>query len=152
RSATAFVGPLTFQALSSHPVHVDLLDPGTESVMGHIELARWSDLILVAPATADFIARLAHGFADDLLTTLCLASSAPLLLAPAMNQQMWAADATQANCALLRNRGVRLAGPAEGSQACGETGPGRMLEPPALVDAVIAAFASGSLAGLRVLV
>jgi len=131
--AQAFVTPLTFQAVSGHPVHTALLDEAAESGMGHIELARWADQVLVAPATASFIARLAHGLADDLLSTICLATTAPLVLAPAMNQQMWLNPATQANCALLRERGVTLAGPATGSQACGETGPGRMMEPADLV-------------------
>ena len=136
RGAQAFVTPLTFQALSGHPVHTELLDAAAEAGMGHIELARWANRVLVAPATADFIARLAHGLADDLLTTLCLATTAPLLLAPAMNQQMWANPATRNNCALLQERGVRLIGPDSGSQACGETGPGRMTEPAELVAAL----------------
>lgn len=126
--ALAFVTPLTFQAVSGHPVHTELLDEASEAGMGHIELARWADQVLVAPATANFIARLAHGMADDLLTTVCVATAAPVMLAPAMNQQMWLNAATQANCEILRNRGIALAGPASGSQACGETGPGRMLE------------------------
>jgi len=135
RGAQAFVTPLTFQALSGHPVHTQLLDAAAEAGLGHIELARWASRVLVAPATADFIARLAHGLADDLLTTLCLATTAPLVLAPAMNQQMWANPATRHNCALLQERGVRLIGPDSGSQACGETGPGRMTEPAELVAA-----------------
>ncbi len=139
RGAQAFVTPLTFQALSGEPVHTELLDAAAEAGMGHIELARWADLVLVAPATADFIARLAHGLADDLLTTVCLASAAPLVLAPAMNQQMWANAAVQANCAILRERGVRLVGPETGSQACGDTGPGRMTEPADLVTALFPA-------------
>jgi len=149
--ATAFVTPLTFQALSGHPVHTEFLDADAEAGMGHIELARWADLVLVAPATADFLARLAHGLAGDLLTTLCLASAAPLVVAPAMNQQMWANPATQANCALLRQRGVRLVGPAEGEQACGDTGPGRMSEPAELVDAVMGS-PNGPLSGRHVVV
>jgi len=138
RGAQAFVTPLTFQAVSGQPVHTELLDAGAEAGMGHIELARWADQVLVAPATADFIARLAHGLADDLLTTLCLATTAPLVLAPAMNQQMWANPATGHNCALLQQRGVRLIGPDSGSQACGDTGPGRMTEPAELVAALFA--------------
>jgi len=138
RGAQAFISPLTFQAVSGHPVHTELLDASAEAGMGHIELARWADRVLVAPATADFIARLAHGLADDLLTTLCLATRAPLLLAPAMNQQMWVSPATRSNCALLLERGVRLIGPDSGSQACGDTGPGRMTEPADLVKAVYA--------------
>jgi phosphopantothenoylcysteine decarboxylase/phosphopantothenate--cysteine ligase len=132
-------------------VHTTLLDEDAEAGMGHIELARWADCVLVAPATADFIARLAHGLADDLLSTLCLATTAPLVLAPAMNQQMWRNPATQDNCALLRERGIQLLGPAAGSQACGETGPGRMLEPTEIA-AALADDTSGSLAGLSVVV
>jgi phosphopantothenoylcysteine decarboxylase/phosphopantothenate--cysteine ligase len=131
--ARAFVTPLTFQAVSGHRVHTELLDESSEAGMGHIELARWADRVLVAPATANFIARLAHGMADDLLSTLCLATSAPVMLAPAMNQQMWANPATQANCSILEERGITLSGPAIGDQACGETGPGRMLEPAELL-------------------
>jgi len=131
--AKAFVTPLTFQAVSGHPVHTELLDESAEAGMGHIELARWADQVVVAPATAHFIAQLAHGLAPDLLSTLCLATSAPVLLAPAMNQQMWASAATQTNCEILRERGITLAGPATGIQACGETGPGRMLEPAQLL-------------------
>lgn len=132
-AAAAFVAPLTFQALSGHEVRGDLLDPRAEAGMGHIELARWADLVLIAPATADLLARLAHGLADDLLTTLALASAAPLAVAPAMNQAMWRHPATQDNLRTLRGRGVRVLGPAEGGQACGDSGPGRMLEPPELV-------------------
>ena len=135
--ARHFVTPLTFQALSGRPVRTDLWDEAGEAAMGHIELARWADRILVAPATAGFIARLAHGLADDLLTTLCLATDAPLSVAPAMNRQMWANAATQANAELLRSRGITILGPGEGEQACGETGPGRMLEPADLADAVL---------------
>lgn len=127
-AATQFVSPLTFQALSGEQVHTTLLDPQAEATMGHITLARWADLIVIAPATADIIARLTHGLADDLLTTLCLASQAPIFLAPAMNQQMWQAPATQHNCKQLRQRGIVLLGPASGEQACGEQGMGRMLE------------------------
>ena len=136
RAAMAFVTPLTFQAVSGNPVHSDLLDEKAEAGMGHIELARWADQVLVAPATANFMSRLAHGVADDLLSTLCLATSAPLAIAPAMNQQMWSNAATQANRELLQDRGIRLIGPASGDQACGETGPGRMVEPAELVEAL----------------
>lgn len=132
-SASQFVTAMTFQAVSGRPVRADLWDSSAEAAMGHIELARWADVLLVAPASADFMARHAAGMADDLLATLCLASEAPLLLAPAMNQQMWAHPATRASCATLASRGVRLLGPAEGDQACGETGPGRMLEPMEIV-------------------
>jgi phosphopantothenoylcysteine decarboxylase/phosphopantothenate--cysteine ligase len=135
-AAQAFVAPLTFQALSGQEVHSALLDPHAEAGMGHIELARWAELILVAPATADVLARLAHGLADDLLTTLVLASAAPLVVAPAMNQAMWRHPATQDNLRTLCRRGVRVLGPAEGGQACGDVGPGRMLEPPEIVAAL----------------
>ncbi|HET19993.1 MAG TPA: bifunctional phosphopantothenoylcysteine decarboxylase/phosphopantothenate--cysteine ligase CoaBC, partial [Chromatiales bacterium] len=127
--ATRFVTPLTLQALSGHPVRVSLWDEAHEAAMGHIELARWADAILIAPASADVMARLAVGMADDLLATLCLASEAPLFLAPAMNRMMWAHPATRANAETLASRGAKLLGPAAGSQACGETGEGRMLEP-----------------------
>jgi len=151
RGAQAFVTPLTFQAVSGHPVHTELLDESAEAGMGHIQLARWAEQVLVAPATADFIARLAHGLANDLLTTICLATRAPLSLAPAMNHQMWIHPATQSNCSLLRERGVRLIGPESGSQACGETGPGRMTEPSDLVAALFAGQPA-LLAGRRVVV
>ena len=150
--ATHFVTPTTFQALSGEPVRVSLWDQAAEAAMGHIELARWAERIVVAPASADLIARLAQGLADDLLTTLCLASAAPLSVAPAMNQQMWAHPAVQANLATLRARGVTVLGPASGEQACGDVGAGRMLEPLALRDAVVASFGDGALAGRHVLV
>ena len=137
-AATAFIGPLALQAVSGHSVRTELLDPNAEAGMGHIELARWADLILIAPATADCIARLAHGLANDLLSTLCLATDRPIVLAPAMNRLMWQNPATQANCQTLLRRGVRLWGPGVGEQACGETGAGRMLEPLELRDRVIA--------------
>lgn len=152
RSATEFVTPLTFQALSGNPVHTGLLDPDAEAAMGHIELARWADAVLVAPATADFIARLAHGMADDLLSTLCLATEAPIALAPAMNRVMWCNPATQDNVELIIERGIRLFGPGAGSQACGETGEGRMLEPTELVAGLAGVFRSGVLAGINVLI
>ena len=129
RSAIRFVGPMTFQALSGNTVRVELFDEAHEAAMGHIELARWADQIIVAPASADFLARYAAGMADDLLTTLCLATSAPVAVAPAMNQQMWQHPATVENLRRLRTRGVRVLGPATGEQACGESGPGRLLEP-----------------------
>ena len=151
-AAQAFITPLTLQALSGHPVHVELLDHDTEAAMSHIALARWADRIVAAPASANFIARLSHGLADDLLSTLCLASAAPLLLAPAMNQQMWLNSATQENVRRVQTRGAVLLGPAAGSQACGETGPGRMAEPDEIVRALGDSFSSGRLAGLRVLV
>lgn len=152
KGAQAFVTPLTFQAVSGQPVRTELLDPEAEAGMGHIELARWADLILVAPASANFMARLARGMADDLLATLCLATESPVALAPAMNRVMWANPATQENADLLRRRGVQLWGPGEGEQACGETGAGRMLEPLDLVERVNAQFGSGALAGKRVLI
>ena len=151
-SAREFVAPLTFQAVSSNPVHCDLLDEQAEAGMGHIELARWADLVLVAPATANVIARLAHGLADDLLTTLCLATTAPLVLAPAMNQQMWQASATRANVLTLLDRGVSMLGPGEGDQACGDIGPGRMLEPEEIASRVASRFRGGALEGVEVLV
>ncbi|MEK7323357.1 MAG: bifunctional phosphopantothenoylcysteine decarboxylase/phosphopantothenate--cysteine ligase CoaBC [Pseudomonadota bacterium] len=150
-AATQFITPLTLQALSGQPVHVELLDATEESAMGHITLTRWADAVVVAPASADFMAKLAHGLAGDLLSTLCLASRAPLLLAPAMNSAMWENPATQANSQLLRERGVRLLGPADGGQACGEIGPGRMLEPPAIAAAVAQTFSSGALQGKTLL-
>ena len=152
KSACEFITPLTMQALSGKPVYVHLLDHETEAGMGHIELARWSDVILVAPATANFIARLSHGLADDLLSALCLAADVPLLIAPAMNQQMWLNQATQANIETLSSRGIVLAGPAAGSQACGEVGPGRMLEPPELIAALNSMFDTRLLEGKCVMV
>jgi phosphopantothenoylcysteine decarboxylase/phosphopantothenate--cysteine ligase len=151
-AAREFITPLTLQALSGHPVHLDLLDPAAEAAMGHIELARWAELLVVAPASADFIARLAAGMGDELLSTVCLASKAPLLLAPAMNQAMWSHPATRENCARLAARGVRFAGPASGSQACGDTGPGRMLEAAELMEAAGECFGAGALSGLRLLI
>lgn len=152
RAATEFITPLTMQALSGNRVHLDLLDPEAEAAMGHIELARWADLILVAPATADFIARMAQGRADDLLSTLILASTAPVAVAPAMNQAMWADPATQVNVQTLRDKGLQIFGPAEGDQACGDVGPGRLLEPELLVDACDGLFEPGLLAGRKILI
>lgn len=151
-NAARFVTALTFQALSGNPVRTSLWDESAEAAMGHIELARWADHILVAPASADVLARLAHGHADDLLTTIVLASAAPLAVAPAMNQQMWMHAATQTNLETLRARGVRVLGPAAGSQACGETGAGRLLEPHELVGALVDARAPRLFDGVRVLV
>jgi phosphopantothenoylcysteine decarboxylase / phosphopantothenate---cysteine ligase len=150
--ATHFVTPTTFQALSGQPVRISLWDEAGEAAMGHIELARWAERIIVAPASADTIARLAHGFAGDLLSTVCLASAAPLYLAPAMNQQMWAHAAVQANVETLRQRGVNMLGPADGDQACGDIGSGRMLEAHELRDAMVASFNGKALAGVNVLV
>ncbi|HSH83962.1 MAG TPA: bifunctional phosphopantothenoylcysteine decarboxylase/phosphopantothenate--cysteine ligase CoaBC [Guyparkeria sp.] len=139
-AATRFVAPLTFQAVSGHPVRSTLLDAEAESGMDHIALARWADRIVIAPASADLMARLAAGMADDLLTTLCLASQAQVHLAPAMNRQMWVHPATQANRERLLERGVNLLGPSAGAQACGETGAGRMMEPEDIAEAIIAAL------------
>jgi len=150
--AQQFVTKQTFQALSGRPVRDDLWDEAAEAAMGHIELARWADAVLVAPASADFIARLAQGRADDLLTTLCLASSRPLFVAPAMNQQMWANKATQDNLALLDKRGVHLLAPGWGDQACGDVGPGRLMEPPLIREALIKHFQRGPLSGVPVVV
>lgn len=144
--AQAFITPLTLQALSGEPVRTSLLDPEAEAGMGHIELARWADIVLIAPATADLIARLVHGMADDLLTTLCLASEAPKLIAPAMNQAMWRHPATQRNVAQLGADGWQLVGPAAGDQACGDVGPGRMSEPEAIFEAVTHHFSTPPLA------
>jgi phosphopantothenoylcysteine decarboxylase/phosphopantothenate--cysteine ligase len=151
QGAQAFITPLTFQAVSGNPVHTKLLDESAEAGMGHIELAKWADQLLVAPATANFIARLAHGLADDLLSTICLATAAPVFLAPAMNQQMWSNPATRANCETLKARNIQLIGPARGSQACGDIGPGRMVEPAELVDA-LGTVGDAVLAGKHVLV
>lgn len=150
-SACRFVTPTTFQALSGKPVHTDLWDDRAHNSMAHINLTRNADAVLVAPATANFMAKLSHGLADDLLSTLCLASNIPLLVAPAMNREMWLAPATQRNVAQLRADGVQILGPGTGLQACGETGDGRMLEPDGLVSALVAHFQPKLLSGLRVL-
>jgi phosphopantothenoylcysteine decarboxylase/phosphopantothenate--cysteine ligase len=151
--AQQFVTPLTFQAVSGHPVRTGLWDESAEAAMGHIELARWADEVVIAPASADFIAHLAHGLADDLLSTLCLATTAPITLAPAMNRVMWANPATQANIRVLKDRGVRVLGPASGEQACGEVGIGRMLEPEQIAAEVfIPRGIPGLLQGLKVVV
>ena len=152
RAGCEFITPLTLQALSGHPVGLDLLDPAAEAAMGHIELARWADLVLIAPATANLMARLAQGVANDLLTTLVLATDAPVALAPAMNQAMWRDPATQANAQLLEQRGMRLFGPGVGSQACGDTGAGRMLEAEELAQRAADCFQVGLLDGVRVLI
>ncbi len=152
-AAREFVGALTFQALSGRPVRTDLWDSAAEAAMGHIELARWAEAVLVAPATADFLARLAEGRADDLLATLCLATTAPIAVAPAMNRMMWANAATVANVERLRQRGIRVFGPAQGEQACGEVGEGRMLESPELAERLCDLLPSaGPLSGRRVLI
>lgn len=151
-AAQEFITPLTLQALSGNPVHTQLLDPEAEAGMGHIQLARWADLVLIAPATADFMARLTQGMGNDLLTSICLATAAPIALAPAMNQGMWRNAATQTNLELLIKRQIHIFGPADGGQACGDIGPGRMLEPLQLVDAAASLFTSGSLAGKKVVI
>ncbi len=154
QAATQFVTPLTMQTVSDHPVYQHVFDDAVapDTTMAHIELARWADLILVAPASANSLAKLAQGRADDLLTTLCLATDAVVAVAPAMNRQMWQNPATQDNLAALRRNGIAVFGPAEGIQACGETGPGRMLEPAELIALAADLFATGLLSGLRVIV
>ena len=169
KSAHEFITSLTMQAVSGHPVHEHLLDTDAESgavqgrtsaagdrmsgaAMGHIELARWADVVLIAPASANFLARLTQGRAEDLLSAICLATQAPIAVAPAMNQQMWANPATQANIVALRRRGVSVFGPGEGSQACGETGLGRMSEPTELVTMTAELFKAEVLDGLKVVV
>ncbi len=149
--AREFVQPLTYQALSGHRVYTDLFDAETDSAMDHIELARWCDLLLVAPASADFLGKLNAGYADNLLLTLCLASKQPVAVAPAMNQQMFANPATADNLASLRARSVLVWGPDEGEQACGDVGPGRMLEPEALLQLVDDRFRPGKLDGVSIL-
>ena len=143
-NAQRFVGAQTFQALSGHPVRTSLWDAQAEAAMGHIELARWADRIVIAPATANTLAKLAHGFADDLVSTLCLATTAPISIAPAMNHRMWLHPATQANVATLRTRGVQVVGPDDGPLAEGESGPGRMSEPGAIVMALADAMAGAT--------
>jgi phosphopantothenoylcysteine decarboxylase/phosphopantothenate--cysteine ligase len=152
RAAAQFVTPLTFQALSGNPVHTDLLDAESENAMDHISLARWADRMVIAPATANLIAKLSHGLADDLLTTLYLAATCPVYVAPAMNQAMWGKPVTQENVAALQRHGVRLIGPAQGEQACGETGFGRMSEPQAICNALLGDPAERSLQGMKVLI
>jgi phosphopantothenoylcysteine decarboxylase/phosphopantothenate--cysteine ligase len=151
-AACRFVGPETLQALSGNPVFTDLWDSRIANNMGHIDLSRNCDAIVIAPASADFIAKIANGFADDLLSTLCLARDCPLIVAPAMNRQMWDNAATQRNIAQLQKDGVMLLGPASGEQACGETGMGRMLEPEQLAEDIEAVFQPKLLAGKSVLV
>ena len=152
-AAQRFVSPMTFQAVSGRPTRSDLWDGAAEAAMGHIELARWAQLVLIAPASADFIARLAGGRADDLLATLCLATEAPIALAPAMNRVMWANKSTQANVETLISRGIRFLGPASGNQACGEVGLGRMWEPVKLAESLLEPPPNaGLLAGLNILI
>ena len=151
-SAEKLVSPTVFQAVSGEPVRGDIWDEKAEAAMGHIELAKWADIILIAPATANVIAQLAGGTADNLLTTLVLASDAQLALAPSMNQAMWADSATQANCDLLRKRQALFIGPAAGEQACGDVGPGRMSEPADIVNRLKRGGADGALEGLKVVI
>ena len=151
-AAQEFITPLTMQALSGNPVHTELLDSEAEAGMGHIEQARWADLILIAPATADFIARLVQGQANDLLTTLCSASNAPICLAPAMNQAMWTNSANQANLRTLQELDIQCFGPAEGVQACGDVGLGRMLEPEEIALLTAKQFKTQALTGKRVVI
>ena len=151
-SATQFITPMTLQALSGNPVHTDLMDDAQEAAMGHIQLARWADLILVAPATANSIERIASGKGNDLLSAICLASNSKLAIAPAMNHVMWSAEATQLNIQKLMQRGVEVFGPASGSQACGETGEGRLLEVDELVNAASQLFHAGLLQGTRIMI
>lgn len=152
QAATRFVAPLTFEALTGNTVRTDLFDSAHEAAMGHIELARWADLVVVAPATADFMARLAVGRADDLLTTLCVATTAPVAVAPAMNQQMWANAATQESIKTLQGHDKLIWGPAAGEQACGDVGPGRLFEAAQLFQLVCEHFATGLFAGVRALI
>ena len=152
RGAQEFITPLTMQALSGNPVHTDLLDEKAEAGMGHIELARWADLILVAPATANFMAQLVTGSSADLLSTLCLATRSKIAVAPAMNQGMWADPATQENLSTLQARKIHILGPAEGGQACGDVGMGRMLEPEEIADAIAPLFEGGALNGRVVVI
>ena len=151
-AATEFVQPLTFQALSGQRVYSDIFDAEADSAMDHIELARWADLLIVAPASADFIAKMRDGYSDNLLLTLCLASKQPVAIAPAMNQQMYANQATQDNIKQLATRDVRVWGPDDGEQACGDFGPGRMLEPTAIFDRIVESLGPGKLKGRKVLI
>ena len=152
RSAGEFIGAMTFQAITGRETRSDLFDSAHEAAMGHIELARWADLVIVAPATANFIALFAQGRAGDLLSTLCLATKAPVAIAPAMNQQMWADPATESNITVLQEHGRLIWGPAAGEQACGDVGPGRMLEAMQIFDAAREMFSGGALAGTKALV
>ncbi|MDO9238862.1 MAG: bifunctional phosphopantothenoylcysteine decarboxylase/phosphopantothenate--cysteine ligase CoaBC [Methylicorpusculum sp.] len=151
-SAQAFISPLTFQALSGHPVGTRLLDEDQEHVMGHISLARWADSVLVAPATANCIAKFSHGLSDDLVSTLVLAATCPVFIAPAMNQAMWKKAVTQENVARLNRDGFRFIGPASGEQACGEIGYGRMAEPDVICETLSRFFCHGDLSGKKVLI
>ena len=151
-SAHEFIGAMTLQAITGRPVRDQLFDADAEAAMGHIELARWADAMVIAPATADFMAKLAMGAADNLLLTICLATQAPVLIAPAMNEKMWAHPATQENQSKLTAQGVKLIGPAVGEQACGDVGPGRMVEPAEILAAAAKLFELGPLSGKRVMI
>jgi len=151
-AATDFITPLTMQALSGNPVHTKLLDTDAEAAMGHIELAKWPDVVLIAPASANLMAKIASGKADDLLSTVCLASRSMIAIAPSMNQAMWRNESTQKNLACLRSRGVKVFGPDDGSQACGDIGPGRMIEPRNIAELTSGLFETGSLAGFKVVI
>ncbi len=152
QAATEFITPLTLQALSGNRVHTTLLDTEAEAGMGHIELARWPDLVLIAPTSANFIAKIADGKADDILSTLLLATKAPIAIAPAMNQAMWSNQATQQNLQTLQQRGIAIFGPESGEQACGDVGLGRMLEPAQILEMSGALFDEGLLAGMRIVI
>ncbi len=152
QSATEFITPLTLQALSGNRVHTTLLDTEAEAGMGHIELARWPDLVLIAPTSANFIAKISEGKADDILSTVLLATKAPIAIAPAMNQAMWSNQATQQNLQTLQQRGIAIFGPGSGEQACGDVGLGRMLEPEQILAMSAALFDEGLLAGLRIVI
>ncbi|NND00647.1 MAG: bifunctional phosphopantothenoylcysteine decarboxylase/phosphopantothenate--cysteine ligase CoaBC [Gammaproteobacteria bacterium] len=152
KNAEQFVAPLALQAVSGHAVHHHAMTADSESGMGHIDLARWADAVLIAPATANLVARLVQGMADELLTTVCVATEAPLFLAPAMNQQMWQNTATRENMLTLTKRGVQILGPDSGEQACGEVGPGRMLQPADIASQLGASFANSTLSGHRVMI
>src|SRR3989338_695977 len=151
-SATAFIAPMTFQALTGEDVRTDLFDAQAERAMGHIELARWADYLLIAPASANCLAKMAQGLADDLLTTLYLVAEVPVIVCPAMNRSMWAHPATQTNCEVLKQRGVLLVGPEEGSQACGEYGLGRLSHETHIINALRLFPVQNLLQGQRVLI
>jgi phosphopantothenoylcysteine decarboxylase/phosphopantothenate--cysteine ligase len=151
-SAQEFIRPLTLQALSGNPVHTDLLDPEAEAAMGHIELARWADIVLIAPATANFVATLNQGSANDLMSSICLATTAPVMIAPAMNQAMWSNSASQQNIESLKKREVIILEPDNGIQACGDVGPGRLPQPEAIVQQVASVFKTGEMTGKKVVI
>ena len=151
-SAQEFIRPLTLQALSGNPVHTDLLDPEAEAAMGHIELARWADLVLIAPATANFVAKLNQGSANDLMSSICLATTAPVMIAPAMNQAMWSNSASQQNIESLKQREVIILEPDNGIQACGDVGPGRLPQPDVIVQQVASVFKTGEMTGKKVVI